>query len=496
MMVARFCAYDRRRPSPRSAQVALFVARGFTAPFKKEEHMQNQTQDPAGRRFPEGFVWGAATASYQIEGAAREDGRSESIWDRFSHTPGKTVNGDTGDVACDHYHRWRDDIRLMRDLGLGAYRFSIAWPRILPEGRGRVNQAGLDFYDRLVDGLLEAGITPWATLYHWDMPQVLEDAGGWPNRATAAAFAEYADAITRRLGDRVKHWITLNEPWCSSFLSYHIGEHAPGRKSFPDAVAAVHTLLLAHGLSVPIIRGNSPGAQVGITLNLSQAYPATDSEADKAAAHRYDGYFNRWFLDPLYGRGYPADMLAIYGDMAPRTEPADFDAIAAPTDFLGLNYYNPTFIRDDPSETGLGIAPVRLDGHEYTAMDWVVYPQGLYDQLLRVPRDYPTGPLYITENGAAYDDAPPQQEGGEQRVHDPRRTSYYALHLDAALRAIEAGSPLKGYFAWSLMDNFEWAWGYTRRFGITYVDYETQQRTLKDSARWYREVIAANGLVE
>ena len=442
-------------------------------------------------QFPDDFVWGGATAAYQIEGAATEDGRGESIWDRFSHTPGKTLNGDTGDVACDHYHRWRDDIQLMRQLGLQAYRFSVAWPRILPEGRGRINEAGLAFYDRLVDGLLEANITPWVTLYHWDLPQVLQDAGGWPNRETADAFAEYTDAITRRIGDRVKHWITLNEPWCSSFLSYHIGEHAPGHKDFNEALAAVHTLLLAHGKAVPIIRQNSSAAQVGITLNLSQVYPASDSPADQAAAHRYDGYFNRWYLDPLYGRGYPQDMVELYGDRVPPTEPEDFDIIAAPTDFLGLNYYNPTFIHDNPDAPILRTGAKRWEG-DYTAMDWLVYPQALYDQLLRVPRDYPTGPLYITENGAAYFDQPPTPE--DPHVHDPERTDYYRQHLAAAQRAIADGSPLKGYFAWSLMDNFEWAWGYTRRFGIVYVDYETQQRTIKDSGHWYSQVIASNGI--
>jgi beta-glucosidase len=441
--------------------------------------------------FPDGFVWGAATAAYQIEGAAMKDGRGESIWDRFSHTPGKTLNGDTGDVACDHYHRWRDDIQLMRQLGLQAYRFSVAWPRILPDGRGRVNEAGLAFYDQLVDGLLDAGITPWVTLYHWDLPQVLQDAGGWTNRATADAFAEYADVITRRLGDRVKHWITLNEPWCSSFLSYWIGEHAPGHKDFNEALAAVHTLLLAHGKAVPIIRRNSKGAQAGITLNLSQVYPASDSPEDQAAAHRYDGYFNRWFLDPLYGRGYPQDMLELYGDRVPATQAVDFDTIAAPTDFLGLNYYNPTFIHDDPNGGVLRTGSTRWPG-DYTAMDWLVYPQGLYDQLLRVPHDYPVDALYITENGAAYDD----RLSDDGRVHDAQRASYYQQHLAAARRAITSGAPLKGYFAWSLMDNFEWAWGYTRRFGITYVDYETQQRTIKDSGHLYRDIIAANAVAE
>jgi beta-glucosidase len=439
--------------------------------------------------FANGFVWGAATAAYQIEGAVNEDGRGESIWDRFSHTPGKTENGDTGDVACDHYHRWRDDIELMRSLGLDAYRFSIAWPRILPEGRGRVNEAGLDFYDRLVDGLLKAGITPWVTLYHWDLPQVLEDAGGWPNRATADAFVEYADVISRRLGDRVKHWITLNEPWCSAFLGYHNGHHAPGRTNLADALQAAHTLLLAHGMTVPILRANSTNAQIGITLNLTHAYPATEQDPDRAAAQRMDGFFNRWFLDPLYGRGYPEDIVALYGTANPSVSDGDLTTIAASTDFLGINFYNPSFISNHPNDPPLNIGHERLVDAEYTAMDWVVYPQGLSDLLQRVDRDYPVGALYITENGAAYVDEPPQMVDGTRRVHDPQRTRYYAQHLAAAQRAIAAGVPIKGYFAWSLMDNFEWAFGYTKRFGITYVDYATQERTLKDSGRWYAEVI-------
>jgi beta-glucosidase len=322
------------------------------------------------------------------------------------------------------------------------------------------------------------------------LPQLLQDTGGWTNRATADAFAEYTEVVTRRLGDRVKHWITLNEPWCSSFLSYWIGEHAPGHKDFNEALAAVHSLLLAHGKAVPIIRRNSDGAKVGITLNLSHAYPASDSPADQAATQRYDGYFNRWFLDPLYGRGYPQDMLELYGDRVPVIEPTDFNIIAAPTDFLGLNYYNPTFIHDNPDGGILRTGSTRWPG-DYTAMDWLVYPQGLYDQLLRVPCDYPIEALYITENGAAYAD----EMSADGRVHDRERSRYYQQHLAAAQRAITDGSPLKGYFAWSLMDNFEWAFGYTRRFGIIYVDYETQQRTIKDSGYLYRDTVAANGVV-
>jgi beta-glucosidase len=450
--------------------------------------MSTETRTTA--RFPDDFIWGAATAAYQIEGAAYEDGRGESIWDRFSHTPGKTANGDTGDVACDHYHLWRDDIALMQELNLQAYRFSIAWPRILPTGRGRPNDAGLDFYDQLVEGLLAAGITPWVTLYHWDLPQPLEDEGGWPSRATAEAFAEYTDVVTARLGDRVKHWITLNEPWCSSFLGYRVGHHAPGRTSTKDALQAAHTLLLAHGLAVPVIRQNSPGAQAGIVLNPGQIYPDTQSEEDVAAARRFDGFFNRWFLDPLYGRGYPQDIWELYGADAPRVLPHDTNTIAVPTDFLGVNYYSPTFVRYSPENPPQHIASVRREG-EYTEMDWLVYPQGLYDLLQRLHTDYPTGPLYVTENGAAYPDEPPR----DGRVIDTQRLAYYAGHLDACARAVADGVPLRGYFAWSLMDNFEWAFGYTRRFGIVYVDYPTQQRTIKDSGRWYSQVIAQNALV-
>jgi beta-glucosidase len=445
---------------------------------------------PASGAFPDDFVWGAATASYQVEGAAKEDGRGESIWDRFSHTPGKVSNGDTGDVACDHYHRFGEDVALMGELNLRAYRFSIAWPRIIPGGRGAINPPGLAFYDRLVDSLLDAGITPWATLYHWDLPQVLEDQGGWPNRGTADAFVEFADVVTRHLGDRVRNWITLNEPWCSAFLGYATGHHAPGRTDGAASLAAAHTLLLAHGRVVPVVRRNCPAGQVGITLNLAQPYPATESEADRAAHCRFEGFFNRWYMDPLYGRGYPDDMVALYGDLAPRVEPGDLETIAAKTDFLGLNYYSPAFIRDDPALPPLRAADAGLTGAERTAMDWIVYPKGLRDLLVGVSRTYPTGPLYVTENGAAYPD--PEPSGG--RVADPARQRYFAGHLAAAQLAIQDGAPLKGYFAWSLMDNFEWAFGYTRRFGITYVDFATQQRTIKDSGRWLSRVMAENRL--
>jgi beta-glucosidase len=371
---------------------------------------------------------------------------------------------------------------------LQAYLFSIAWPRILPEGTGAVNQAGLDFYDRLVDGLLEAGITPFATLYHWDLPQVLQDEGGWANRASVAAFTHYADIVSRRLGDRVKHWITHNEPWCTSFLGNYLGIHAPGFQQGP-ALAVAHHVLMSHGAAVPVLRANSAGAEVGITLNFSPAYPASDSAEDQAAARRHDGFFNRWFLDPLYGRGYPEDMVALYGPMLPEISADDLATIAVPTDFLGVNYYNRAVIRDDPAAPPLRAGFVRPEG-EYTAMDWEVYPDALRALLVRLADDYTPSKLYITENGAAYDDtlAP---DGG---IHDEARTRYLASHLAAVHAAIEAGAPLAGYFAWSLMDNFEWAEGYNKRFGIVHVDYATQRRTPKDSARFFSAAIARNGL--
>ncbi len=438
--------------------------------------------------FPNNFIWGAATAAYQIEGAWDEDGKGESIWDRFSHTPGKVYNNDNGDVACDHYHRWCDDIALMRELGLQAYRFSIAWPRVLPEGTGVINQVGLDFYDRLVDGLLEAGITPFATLYHWDLPQALQDEGGWANRASVAAFTHYADIVSRRLGDRVKHWITHNEPWCTSFLGNYLGVHAPGLQQGPS-LAVAHHVLMSHGAAVPVLRANSSGANVGITLNFSPAYPASDSAEDQAAAQRYDGFFNRWFLDPLYGRGYPEDLLAPYGPMLPEILAGDLETIAVPTDFLGVNYYNRAVIKNDPAAPPLHFGSVRPEG-EYTAMDWEVYPDALRALLERLERDYTPGKLYITENGSAYDDtlAP------DGAIHDEGRTRYLTSHLAAAHAAIGAGVPLAGYFAWSLMDNFEWAEGYNKRFGIVHVDYDTQRRTSKDSAKVFSAVIGQNGL--
>jgi beta-glucosidase len=450
------------------------------------------------KRFPEDFLWGVAMSSYQIEGAWNEDGKGESIWDRFSHTPGKIKDGSTGDVACDHYHRWPEDVALMKSLNIQVYRFSISWPRILPEGRGKVNQAGLDFYGRLVDGLLEAGIVPFATLYHWDLPQTLEDKGGWPVRETAEAFAAYADVVSRSLGDRVTNWITHNEPWCASFLSYQIGEHAPGLRDWNLALKASHHLLLSHGLAVPIIRRNSPDAEVGITLNFEEAVPASASAADYHASRLWQGYFFRWFLDPVYGRHYPADMVAEYAargylpDGMDFVKEGDMATIAVPTDFMGVNYYTRHLSRDEKTADNLPQTVFRGSESELTDMGWEIYPEGLYRLLNRFHFEYQIPKLYITENGCSYMDEP----DGDGRIADQRRIEYLEGHLDAVARAIDNGVPVAGYMQWSFMDNFEWALGYQQRFGIVYVDYETQKRYPKDSAFWYRDVIGRNGLGE
>jgi beta-glucosidase len=443
--------------------------------------------DPAV--FGPDFVWGVATAAYQIEGAVHADGRGQSIWDTFSHTRGKVLSDDTGDVACDHYHRWREDLDLLRQLGVGAYRFSIAWPRIVPDGKSAPNTAGLDWYARLVDALLEANIEPWVTLYHWDLPQPLQDAGGWTERATTDAFARYAELVSRRLGDRVRNWITLNEPWCCAFMGYGSGEHAPGLRDARLALAASHNLLVAHGRAVQVLRSTSPGARVGIVLNPAPVEAASDRESDVAAAQRVDGQRNRWFLDPLYGRGYPADLLEHFGARFEAPSAADLALIAAPTDFLGVNYYQPTIARADPTEPFLGASDVRPDRARLTDNDWLVHPSGLRALLARIAADYPVSQLFVTENGAAYADPPPD----DGRVHDLERTRFLADHVAELGRAVEAGVPVSGYFVWSLLDNFEWARGFADRFGLVHVDYATQRRTLKESGRWYRSLIAAAG---
>ena len=434
------------------------------------------------RDFPADFLWGCSTSSYQIEGAVHEGGRGESIWDRFCATPGTIRDGSSGAVACDHYHRWPEDLDIARGLGANAYRFSIAWPRIFPEGRGAVpNAAGLDFYSRLVDGMLERGLQPWATLYHWDLPQALQDEGGWVARQTVDDFLAYTDAITRRLGDRVKHWITHNEPWCTAFLGNEHGNHAPGLRDVGKAYQVCHHLLLSHGLAVPLIRKNAPGAQVGITLSLHPIIAAGDSAADAAAVVRHDGLRNRWFLDPLHGRGYPADVLQLLGAHAPQVQPGDLDAIAVQTDFLGINYYFPEVVADDPTGGPGRTRVVERHGVERTAFGWEVSPEGMVTLLERVQRDYAPSQVYLTENGSTYDDVVLP----DGRIEDTQRRSYLARHLNAAKLSLARGVPLKGYFAWSLLDNFEWAEGYVRRFGLTYVDYATQKRTLKASGQWY-----------
>lgn len=446
--------------------------------------------------FPSNFIWGTATASYQIEGAWNEDGKGESIWDRFSHTPGKVANGDTGDVACDHYHRWPQDIALMKSLNQQAYRFSVSWPRILPHGHGKVNQAGLDFYSKLVDGLLEAGITPFVTLYHWDLPQALQEQGGWPSRSVATAFADYADVVSRHLGDRVKNWITHNEPWVVALMGHQMGVHAPGMHNWTAALKAAHHVLLSHGWAVPVIRENSPAAQVGITLNLSPVESATGSPESYQAVRFLDGYHNRWFLDPLYGRHYPADMVASYTrrGFLPNgldfVSEADLADIAVATDFLGINYYMRSFVGDPDSSGDLFSAVTPGDpALERTDFNWEIYPHGLYNLLNRLHFDYQPPKLYVTENGMSLATGP--DDSGQ--VPDVRRLNYLKDHFAAAHQAIQNGVPLAGYFVWSLMDNFEWAEGYQQRFGLVWVDFETQQRTPKQSALWYKDVITHNG---
>jgi beta-glucosidase len=467
--------------------------------------------EPAGRRrlrFPDGFLWGVATAAYQIEGAVAEDGRTPSIWDAFCRVPGAVANGDTGDVACDHYRRFREDVDLMAELGLGAYRFSVAWARVLPDGAGRANDAGLAFYDRLVDALLERGVAPVLTLYHWDLPQELEDAGGWPSRETAYRFAEYAAAVGAALGDRVDLWTTLNEPWCSAFLGYGSGVHAPGRTEPAAALAAAHHLLLGHGLASAALREQLPAqARLSVTLNLHAVRAAGGTEADLDAARRVDGLANRLFLDPLLRGRYPADVVA---DTRRVTDwsfvrEGDEATIAAPLDLLGVNYYTPTLVAAwdgarprelaDGHAPGQGTAWPACEGVEFpaqrgrrTSMGWSIDAGGLRDILLRLHEEHPGLPLVVTENGAAFDD----RVDGAGVVRDAERVHYLHEHLVALHDAIEAGVGVRGYFLWSLLDNFEWTYGYAKRFGIFYVDFETQERVPKDSARWYREVVRSN----
>jgi beta-glucosidase len=444
-----------------------------------------EPQAPRRSDFAADFLWGCATSSYQIEGAAKEDGRVESIWDRFAATPGRIRDGTSGEVACDHYHRWPEDLDIGRDLGLGAYRFSIAWPRIFSSVGGKPNQKGLDFYSRLVDGMLERGLEPWATLYHWDLPQYLQDRGGWNERSTVDAFLELADAMSRKLGDRVKHWITHNEPWCTAIIGNFEGWHAPGLTDFKTALQVSHHVLLSHGKAVPLIRANVPDAKVGISLSLHPLRPASGSRRDRAAMERHDGLRYRWFLDPLYGRGYPASTLEQVGAAAPTVLPGDMEAIAVKTDFLGVNYYFPETVADDPGHAPLDARVLPPTEGEITAMGWPVSPEGMSELLARVEKDYRPGPIYVTENGSCFEDV--VEDDGS--IRDTERRRYLMRHLGALRQAVGDGVPVKGYFAWSLVDNFEWAEGYRKRFGLVHIDYATQQRRLKDSAKWYRSFL-------
>ena len=464
------------------------------------------------RAFPPSFLFGAATAAYQIEGAAHEDGRTDSIWDAFCRVPGAVVGADNGDVACDHYHRYRDDVALMADLGLQTYRFSTSWARVRPDG-GPVNPKGLDFYSRLVDELLEKNILPWLTLYHWDLPQALEEKNGWANRDTAYRFQEYALSVHDALGDRVKNWTTLNEPWCASFLSYIGGEHAPGRQEPEAGLAAGHHLLLAHGLAVQALRERDESLSLGITLNLTVADPVDATDAgDLDAARRIDGQFNRFFLDPIFRGSYPEDLLEDVAHLGfdAVVEPGDLEIISAPIDALGVNYYHGELVSARPAEVEMQTAapserpkrspfPAAENVHWHlrdlplTAMGWEVQPEGLTRLLKRIHTEYTSAPgvkLYVTENGAAYDDVVAE----DGAIHDAERTEFLDVHLAAILDAVDDGVPVHGYFYWSLMDNFEWAWGYDKRFGIVRVDYATQERSLKDSAIAYRRIITGRSL--
>jgi beta-glucosidase len=437
--------------------------------------------------FPDGFLWGVATAAYQIEGAVAADGRGPSIWDTFSHRPGATLHGDTGDVAADHYHRLDEDLDLIARLGIPGYRFSIAWPRVQPTGRGAVNRRGIDFYRRLLEGLRKREIKPMVTLYHWDLPQALDDDGGWLNRETAARFADYAELVASELGELADLWITLNEPWCSAFLGYYEGRFAPGRRSYREALVATHHLLLAHGLSVTAVRAASPTAKLGIAINLTDIVPASPDDAE--AAERADLEENRLFLDPLFHGRYPNSLEEVLTDPSVARD-GDLETVSTPLDFLGLNYYVRETIAADPTEPARSWRRVAPTG-DLTSKGDGIAPDGLTKVLLRLQREYaPSLPIYITESGAPYND----YIDPEGRVNDPERIDYLAEHFRAAKVAIDAGVDLRGYFVWSLLDNFEWDSGYAMRFGLVFVEYSTQRRIPKSSALWYRDVIQANGI--
>jgi len=431
---------------------------------------------PDTYNFPEDFIWGSATSSFQIEGATDEDGRGESIWDRFCEKPGAISDKTNGKVACDHYHRYKDDVALMSELKLAAYRFSIAWPRIFPNGGGAVNSKGLDFYDRLVDELLSANITPFATLYHWDLPQALEAKNGWVNRDTAHYFVDYTHAVVEKLGDRVASWATLNEPFVSASLGYRTGDHAPGRTSLNDSFAAAHHLLLAHGMAMPVIREHAPNSQAGIVLNFTPSFPYSDSEEDIKANEATDAFENRWYVEPIAGKGYPQRGVELLGWEQKEIQAGDLETIATPIDFLGVNYYTRQTRR-----AGSTPAPQTLP---VTDMGWEIYPQGINELLTTLHQRHQFKQYFITENGAAM----PDTADASDNVDDQDRIDYLHDHLQQVHLAMSDGVPVKGYFAWSLFDNFEWAFGYSKRFGIVRVNYDTLERTPKASARWFSQV--------
>ena len=469
-----------------------------TALFGSHTHVANSAQpSPETTVFPPDFLWGAATSAYQIEGAVQEDGRVPSVWDRFASLPGTTYQGQTGEIAADHYHRMEEDVALMAELNLSSYRFSLSWPRILPQGSGAVNTKGLDFYDRLVDALLVRGIQPLATLYHWDLPLALQERGGWLKRDTAYAFADYAEVVARRLGDRVHWWLTQNEPWCSAYLGYAEGIHAPGMRDTQLAVGAGHHILLAHGLAVPRLRAHlSPSAQVGIALDFYPVYAADERPETLHAVEQADAFRNRWFLDPIFRGSYPPDLFTNLGVAPPPMQPDDFAIISTPIDFLGVNYYSRMLIQSQTTTSNGGEAdgmPIhyeaieRIPGAAYTEMGWEVFPAGLATILTRISREYAPKALVVTESGAAFAD----HWDGNGAVHDPQRIDYLREHIATVAQVLRQGVPIKGYVVWSFLDNFEWSEGYRKRFGLVYVDYATQRRIIKDSGRWYASFVAS-----
>ncbi len=442
--------------------------------------------------FPKGFLWGSATASYQVEGAWDEDGKGESIWDRFSHTPGKMDTSDTGDVTCDHYHRYKDDIKLMKKIGLKAYRFSISWPRIFPNGTGKINKKGVDFYKNLIKELRKEGIEPVVTLYHWDLPQKIQDMGGWANRKTIDLFVKYAEVLFNEFGNSISFWITHNEPRVVAYQGHAFGRIAPGIKDKKMALQVAHHLLLSHGKTVRAFRNKGLRGKIGITLNLKPVYPKTNSPKDRKAAEVYDAYKNKWFSDPLFKGVYPevdsSYFKKEYG--YPEIRKGDMEIISTPIDFLGINCYSRSLVKYEKRNGDFNVKEICPKNSRYTTMNWEIYPKGIYDLLIGIKKDYGDIPLLITENGASFSDK--LLEDG--RVHDKNRINYYKKYIKEIWKAIDKGVNLKGYFAWSFMDNLEWAFGFTKRFGLIYVDYKSLNRYLKDSAHYYSDIIKNNGI--